>query len=143
MLMLYAACSQRLSSSLMATKPQRLHQIASGASILGSGKKPRAMTTSTATADSPMREEFAKYTDYLNQLNDKRERVVKASRDVTMNSKKVIFQVQEYVEAATLCRFCKAGTLLNLAEINASLLSLSDESLEPLQINVLDYLLGI
>ncbi|CAL9111381.1 unnamed protein product [Musa textilis] len=193
MLMLYAACSQRLSSSLMATKPQRLHQIASGASILGSGKKPRAMTTSTATADSPMREEFAKYTDYLNQLNDKRERVVKASRDVTMNSKKVIFQVhrmskdnredvlakaendlaavtdqymsklvkeldgtdfwklrraytfavQEYVEAATLCRFCKAGTLLNLAEINASLLSLSDESLEPLQINVLDYLLGL
>ncbi|CAL9047322.1 unnamed protein product [Musa banksii] len=193
MLMLYAACSQRLSSSLMATKPQRLHQIASGASILGSGKKPRAMTTSTATSDSPMREEFAKYTDYLNQLNDKRERVVKASRDVTMNSKKVIFQVhrmskgnredvlakaendlaavtdqymsklvkeldgtdfwklrraytfavQEYVEAATLCRFCKAGTLLNLAEINASLLSLSDESLEPLQINVLDYLLGL
>ncbi|RWW24443.1 hypothetical protein BHE74_00002622 [Ensete ventricosum] len=79
MLMLYAACSQRLSSSLMATKPQRLHQnclrsfsllvaVASGASILGSGKKQRAMTTSTATADSPMREEFAKYTDYLNQL---------------------------------------------------------------------------
>lgn len=28
--------------------------------------------------------------------NDKRERVVKASRDITMNSKKVIFQVHRY-----------------------------------------------
>ncbi|CAK9159163.1 unnamed protein product [Ilex paraguariensis] len=52
-------------------------------------------------------------------------------------------QVQEYVEAATLCNFCKTGTLLNLDEINAALLSLSDQSVEPLQINVLDYLLGL
>ncbi|XP_042444803.1 translin-associated protein X-like isoform X2 [Zingiber officinale] len=53
------------------------------------------------------------------------------------------FAVQEYVEAATLFRFCKSGTLLNLAEINASLLPLTEESIEPLQINVLDYLLGL
>lgn len=52
-------------------------------------------------------------------------------------------QVQEYVEAATFCNFCKSGTLLNLDEINATLLPLSDPSLEPLQINVLDYLLGV
>ncbi|MQM01280.1 hypothetical protein Taro_034031 [Colocasia esculenta] len=52
-------------------------------------------------------------------------------------------KVQEYVEAATLCRFCKAGTLLNLDEINANLLSLSEPSTEPLQINILDYLLGV
>lgn len=52
-------------------------------------------------------------------------------------------QVQEYVEAATLCNFCKTGTLLNLSEINASLLPLSDPSIEPLQINVLDYILGV
>lgn len=52
-------------------------------------------------------------------------------------------QVQEYVEAATLCNFCKNGTLLNLDEINATLLPLSDPSLEPLQINILDYLLGV
>ncbi|XP_028123162.1 translin-associated protein X-like [Camellia sinensis] len=129
--------------------------------------------------------------------NDKRERVVKASRDITINSKKVIFQVhrlskhnkkevlekaekdlvavtdqyvawlvkelegtdfrklrrayspgvlpllQQYVEAVTLCKFCKTGTLLNLGEINGILLPLSDPSLDPLQINVLDYLLGI
>ncbi|OMO93603.1 Multi antimicrobial extrusion protein [Corchorus capsularis] len=125
--------------------------------------------------------------------NEKRERVVKASRDITMNSKKVIFQVhrlgknnreevlekaekdlaavtdqhisrlvkelqgtdfwklrrayspgvQEYVEAATFFKFCQTGTLLNLDEINASILPLSDPSLEPLQINLLDYLLGL
>lgn len=51
--------------------------------------------------------------------------------------------MQEYVEAATFFKFCKAGTLLNLDEINAALLLLSDPSLEPLQINVLDYLLGV
>ncbi|KAJ9554143.1 hypothetical protein OSB04_018188 [Centaurea solstitialis] len=129
---------------------------------------------------------------YLLQ-NDKRERVVKASRDITINSKKVIFQVhrisknnkdevlekaekdlsavrdqhiarlvnelqgtdfwklrrayspgvQEYVEAATLCKFCTSGTLLNLDEINSMLLPLSDASLEPLQINILDYILGL
>ncbi|KAF2298896.1 hypothetical protein GH714_028960 [Hevea brasiliensis] len=51
--------------------------------------------------------------------------------------------VQEYVEAATFCKFCRTGTLLNLDEINASLLPLSDPSLEPLQLNILDYLLGL
>ncbi|KAH7569950.1 hypothetical protein JRO89_XS05G0022700 [Xanthoceras sorbifolium] len=126
-------------------------------------------------------------------INDKRERVIKASRDITSNSKKVIFQVhrisrhnkeavlekaekdlaavtdqyisqlvkelqgtdlwklrrayspgvQEYVEAATFCKFCRTGTLLNLEEINATLLPLNNPSLEPLQVNVLDYLLGL
>ncbi|KAL6528031.1 hypothetical protein OROHE_014981 [Orobanche hederae] len=152
------------------------------------------MTTSAAGSEpSIMKDAFSKYASYLNDLNDKRERVVKASRDVTMNSKKVIFQVhriskqnkeevlekaekdlaavmdqhlsrivkelrgtdfwklrrayspgvQEYVEAATLCNFCKNGTLLSLDEINASLRMPSDLSVEPLQINVLDYLLGL
>lgn len=55
----------------------------------------------------------------------------------------LILQVQEYVEAATFCKFCRTGTLLNLDEMNATLLPLSDPSLEPLQINVLDYLLGV
>ncbi|XP_047043775.1 translin-associated protein X-like [Lolium rigidum] len=53
------------------------------------------------------------------------------------------FGVQEYIEAATFCRFCKTGTLLSLDEINDSLLALSDKSVEPLQINVLDYILGV
>ncbi|KAL0836956.1 hypothetical protein Bca101_088846 [Brassica carinata] len=125
--------------------------------------------------------------------NEKRERVVKASRDITMNSKKVIFQVhrlskdnkeevlekagkdletvreqhfarlmkelqgteflklrrayspgvQEYVEAATFYKFCVSGTLSTLDEINSTLLPLSDPSLEPLQINILDYILGL
>ncbi|XP_050130397.1 uncharacterized protein LOC126607031 isoform X1 [Malus sylvestris] len=178
---------QRLSLA-MALKPHRLHSIADTTSQSGP-KKARTMTTET----SSMKDAFSKYADYLNNLNDKRERVVKASRDITINSKKVIFQVhriskhnkeevlqkaekdlvavtdqyisrlvrelqgtdfwklrrayspgvQEYVEAATFCKFCRTGTLLNLEEINATLLPLSDPSLEPLQINVLDYLLGL
>ncbi|CAD6232105.1 unnamed protein product [Miscanthus lutarioriparius] len=179
-------------------------QLEPGSSSPLSGSAPkrfRAMATDVAAAADPpaargcptMKAEFAKHAEYLNALNDKRERLVKASRDVTMNSKKVIFQVhritkvnrdevlskaendlaavvnqyiaklvkelqgtdfwklrraytfgvQEYVEAATLCRFCKTGTLLSLAEINDSLLALSDKSVEPLQLNVLDYLLGV
>ena len=54
-----------------------------------------------------------------------------------------MLQVQEYIEAATFCRFCKTGTLLSLDEINDSLLALSDKSVEPLQTNVLDYILGV
>ncbi|CAA2958514.1 translin-associated X [Olea europaea subsp. europaea] len=140
-----------------------------------------------------MKDAFAKYANYLNDLNDKRERVVKASRDVTMNSKKVIFQVhrigkqnkdevlekaekdlavvrdqyvsrlakelqgtdfwrlrqayspgvQEYIEAVTLFNFCKAGTLLDLDGVNAALRPLSNPSMEPLQINIIDYVLGL
>lgn len=52
-------------------------------------------------------------------------------------------QVQEYVEAATFYKFCLSGTLVTLDEINETLLPLSDPSLEPLQINILDYLLGV
>ncbi|XP_031495096.1 uncharacterized protein LOC116260765 isoform X1 [Nymphaea colorata] len=170
-----------------------LHHPGEGASPLA--KRPRRMTTMAASgpADSAMKETFGYYAQYLNELNEKRERVVKASRDVTINSKKVIFQVhrisnhnreevlekaekdlslvtdqymarlvnelqgsdfwklrrayspgvQEYVEAASLCKFCKSGTLLTLSEINKSLLCLSDKFAEPLQINILDYLLGI
>ncbi|CAL5399203.1 unnamed protein product [Camellia sinensis] len=174
---------------LMAPKPQRLNRVAE-TTLQRATKRPRTITT---TAESSMRDAFAKYADCLNELNDKRERVVKASRDITINSKKVIFQVhrmskhnkeevlekaekdlaavtdqyvarlvkelggtdfwklrrayspgvQEYVEAMTLFKFCKTGTLLNLGEINGILLPLSDPSLDPLQINVLDYLLGL
>ncbi|XP_062195898.1 uncharacterized protein LOC133899018 isoform X2 [Phragmites australis] len=66
-------------------------------------KRSRTMATdaTAAAADPPsaskgcpaMKAEFVKHAEYLNALNDKRERLVKASRDVTMNSKKVIFQV--------------------------------------------------
>ncbi|KAI3467208.1 hypothetical protein Pfo_023871 [Paulownia fortunei] len=180
--------------SLMAPKPQRFRQFAETAVLGAAAKKPGTLSTNAADSDpNPMKDAFSKYASYLNDLNDKRERVVKASRDVTMSSKKVIFQVhriskhnkeevlekaekdlaavvdqymsrivkelqgtdfwklrrayspgvQEYVEAATLCNFCKTGALLNLEEINASFRTLSDPSVEPLQINVLDYLLGL
>eukprot|EP00257_Ricinus_communis_P028486 XP_025015900.1 translin-associated protein X isoform X2 [Ricinus communis] len=169
------------------SKPHRPHHQA-GTALQSSTKRARTMSTESSFKDA-----FSKYADYLNNLNEKRERVVKASRDVTMNSKKVIFQVhrlskynkeevlekaekdlaavtdqhmsrlvkelqgtdfwklrrayspgvQEYVEAATFFKFCRTGTLLNLDEINATLLPLSDPSLEPLQLNVLDYLLGL
>lgn len=55
----------------------------------------------------------------------------------------LLSQVQEYVEAASLCKFCKSGTVLTLSEINKTLLYLSDKFVEPLQINILDYLLGV
>lgn len=151
-------------------------------------KKARTMST-----ESSMKDAFSTYADYLNNFNEKRERVVKVSRDITMNSKKVIFQVhrlskdnkeevlekagkdleavrdqhfarlmkelqgtdfwklrrayspgvQEYVEAATFYKFCLSGTLCTLDEINTTLVPLSDPSLEPLQINILDYILGL
>ncbi|KAE9597935.1 hypothetical protein Lal_00029604 [Lupinus albus] len=194
--MLHSLSSLHKISLFMATKPQRLlHQTVAGTNLQNSAKRARTMATSSqATTDSsPMKDAFTKYAQYLNDLNDKRERVVKASRDITMNSKKVIFQVhrlskynkdevlekaekdlaavtdqyisrlvrelqgtdfwklrrayspgiQEYVEAATFCNFCKSGTLLKLDEINNTFLPLSDPSIEPLQINILDYLLGI
>ncbi|KAH9295345.1 hypothetical protein KI387_038933, partial [Taxus chinensis] len=53
----------------------------------------RFKATMPADNPSPFKNEFEKYCEHLNQLNDKRERLVKASRDVTQNSKKVIFQV--------------------------------------------------
>ncbi|XP_074274779.1 uncharacterized protein LOC141598864 isoform X2 [Silene latifolia] len=184
--MLYIGAFHKLSLMASKPKPSLLHQ--AGTRWESIAKKPRMMTT-----DSSMSDAFSKYADYLNNLNDKRERVVKASRDITMNSKKVIFQVhrigkqnkdavlekaekdlqavrdqhvsrlvkelngsdfwklrrayspgvQEYVEAATFCKFCRTGSLLNLDEINATFLPLSDPSIEPLQINTLDYLLGV
>ncbi|KAJ6324622.1 hypothetical protein OIU76_011837 [Salix suchowensis] len=163
---------------IMASKPNPhlLHQVA-GAALQIPPKKARTMirtSESSSSSSSSFKEAFGNYADYLNNLNEKRERVVKASRDITMNSKKVIFQVhriskynraevldkaekdlaavtkqymlklvQEYVEAATFCKFCRTGTLLHLDEINATLLPLSEPSVEPLQINVLDYLLGL
>ncbi|CAN7119986.1 unnamed protein product [Brassica rapa subsp. narinosa] len=67
-------------------KPQRLHQIAeTDAEQLV--KKARTMTT-----ESSMKDAFFLYADYLNNFRE-RERVVKVSCDITMNSKKVIFQV--------------------------------------------------
>lgn len=188
--MLYAVATlQKHCLSLMATKPNpsRITHLA-GARWESVAKKPRMMTTDASLTDA-----FTNYAEYLNNLNEKREKVVKASRDITMNSKKVIFQVhrigkhnkdevlekaekdlqavrdqhvsrlvkelngtdfwklrrayspgvQEYVEAATFCKFCRAGTLLNLDEMNATFLQLSDPSIEPLQINILDYLLGL
>ncbi|XP_011009559.1 PREDICTED: translin-associated protein X isoform X2 [Populus euphratica] len=173
-------------------KPHLLHK-GGAAALQSSAKRARTMSSTSESSSSSFKDAFGNYANYLNNLNDKRERVVKASRDITMNSKKVIFQVhriskdnrdevldkaekdlasvteqymfklvkelqgtdfwklrrayspgvQEYVEAATFCKFCRTGTLLNLDEINATLLPLSEPSVEPLQINVLDYLLGL
>ncbi|XVE85696.1 hypothetical protein DITRI_Ditri17bG0111600 [Diplodiscus trichospermus] len=189
MLLRRMSLSWRLLAPELKFKPHRLPPSADASLALESStKRERTMSTLSSINDA-----FSTYADYLNSLNEKRERVVKASRDVTINSKKVIFQVhrisknnreevlekaekdlaamtdqhmsrlvkelqgtdfwklrrayspgvQEYVEAATFFKFCQTGNLLNLDEINASLLPLSDPSLEPLQINLLDYLLGL
>ncbi|KAL5761579.1 hypothetical protein ACOSP7_017843 [Xanthoceras sorbifolium] len=191
---MYASILTRISALPMASKPKPhlLDQLA-GTALQSSAKRVRTMNTESSSTTMTMKDAFANYADYLNHFNDKRERVIKASRDITSNSKKVIFQVhrisrhnkeavlekaekdlaavtdqyisqlvkelqgtelwklrrayspgvQEYVEAATFCKFCRTGTLLNLEEINATLLPLNDPSLEPLQVNVLDYLLGL
>nr|KJB30506.1 hypothetical protein B456_005G147500 [Gossypium raimondii] len=59
-----------------------------------STKRPGTMSTHSSLKDA-----FSSYADHLNALNEKRERIVKASRDVTMNSKKVIFQVHRISKA--------------------------------------------
>ncbi|XP_060185310.1 uncharacterized protein LOC132614792 isoform X2 [Lycium barbarum] len=190
--MLLYASKLSLIVMMAPAKPQRIRHLV-GTTWESAMKKARTMSSESESESSSMKDAFSKYADYLNNLNDKRERVVKASRDITMNSKKVIFQVhrmskqnkeevldkalkdlaavndqylsrlvkelqgtdfwklrrayspgvQEYVEAATLCNFCKTGTLLTLDEINATLLPLSDPSAEPLQVNILDYILGL
>ncbi|KAL4575664.1 hypothetical protein LXL04_022515 [Taraxacum kok-saghyz] len=192
--MLYSRALLHLHRQLfpMAPKSHRIRQLADS-TMQGAGKKARSVGTESASTSSSMKDSFSRYAEYLNHFNDKRERVVKASRDITINSKKVIFQVhrmsknnkdevlekaekdlsavkdqhiarlvnelqgtdfwklrrayspgvQEYIEAATLCKFCTSGTLLNLDEINTMLLPLSDPSFEPLQINILDYILGL
>ncbi|XP_059648718.1 uncharacterized protein LOC132294759 isoform X3 [Cornus florida] len=83
--MFYSSAFQKL--YIMAAKPHRFRQIAD-TTLQSAAKRPRSVST-----DCSMKDAFAKYADYLNGLNDKRERVVKASRDITINSKKVIFQV--------------------------------------------------
>ncbi|KAG5608087.1 hypothetical protein H5410_019368 [Solanum commersonii] len=90
-MLLYAS---KLSFIVMAPKPQRIRRLV-GTTWQSAMKKARTMSTETDT-ESSMKDGFSKYADYLNNLNDKRERVVKASRDITMNSKKVIFQVHRY-----------------------------------------------
>ncbi|EPS63067.1 hypothetical protein M569_11720, partial [Genlisea aurea] len=143
---------------------------------------------------NPMKDAFSIYATYLSDLYERRERIVRASRDLTMNSKKAIFQVhridkhnkqnvlekahsdlatvadqhlsrlakelqgsdiwklrrayspgvQEYVEASTFYNFCINGSLLTLDEMNSMLRPPSiDPSVEPFQINLLDYLLGV
>ncbi|KAG6546636.1 hypothetical protein Mapa_011825 [Marchantia paleacea] len=52
------------------------------------GKKPRIMTE-----ESPLQSKFHEIGRALDLMNEKRERLVKASRDVTIHSKKVIFAV--------------------------------------------------
>lgn len=53
------------------------------------GKKPRAM----ACSDNVLHPQFEQYCKYLDATNEKRERLVKASRDLTYHSKKVIFLI--------------------------------------------------
>ncbi|KAJ6324623.1 hypothetical protein OIU76_011837 [Salix suchowensis] len=79
----------------MASKPNP-HLLHQGAALQIPPKKARTMirtSESSSSSSSSFKEAFGNYADYLNNLNEKRERVVKASRDITMNSKKVIFQV--------------------------------------------------
>lgn len=84
---------------MLARSARRLSPMAAKRPLTPAGvpnKRPATLanysTTEMAT-ENPFKAEFEKYRDQLNEMNDKRERLVKASRDVTQSSKKVIFQV--------------------------------------------------
>ncbi|XP_056697090.1 uncharacterized protein [Spinacia oleracea] len=165
---MYAATAiQKLALMASKPKPSRLPNLA-GARWESVAKKPRMMTTDASLTDA-----FSKYADYLNNLelfldnrigkHNKDEVLEKAEKDLQAVRDQHVSRlvkelngtdfwklrrayspgVQEYVEAATFCKFCRTGTLLNLDEINATFLHLNGSSIEPLQINILDYILGV
>lgn len=43
------------------------------------------------SADTPIMKQFRKYREILDDKNDRFERIVKASRDITIESKRIIF----------------------------------------------------
>ncbi|GKC40849.1 translin-associated protein X, partial [Tanacetum coccineum] len=76
--------------------------------------------------------------------NNKDEVLKKAEKDLSaFRDQQIAWLIQESVKAATLCKLCTTGNLLNLEELNSMLLPLSDPSFEPFQINILDYVLGL
>lgn len=51
-------------------------------------------TTASSNQDTVLMDLFREYSKTLDQKNDKYERVYKASRDVTVRSKRIIFSLQ-------------------------------------------------
>ncbi|CAM8984011.1 unnamed protein product [Rhodiola kirilowii] len=151
-------------------KPQRLHQLA-GMAMQSGAKRPKVMSGE----DSAMKDTFGSMLSISMSLfglgsglsNDKRERLVKASRDITMNSKKVIFQVHriskdnkdEVLEKAEkdlkavmdqhIARLLKELNGTDFWKLRRAYSPGVQEFIEawpviePLQINILDYLLGL
>lgn len=54
---------------------------------------PQAQKKDVASIDGPFHAEFRELAKELDSYNEKRERLIRASRDVTMASKKIIFQL--------------------------------------------------
>jgi hypothetical protein len=48
-------------------------------------------TNDDESADTPIMKLFRKYREILDDKNDRNERIVKASRDITIESKRIIF----------------------------------------------------
>jgi hypothetical protein len=57
-------------------------------------------------------QQFQQYAHQLDAVNEKRERIVKASRDVTTSSKKVIFQIHRLSLTPLLERHLKASRMM-------------------------------
>jgi hypothetical protein len=61
----------------------------SPSSIMAGEKRPFAATAASSSSASPFMPMFEKFRDNLDEHHDRRERIIKASRDITALSKKM------------------------------------------------------
>ncbi|GLD56148.1 translin-associated protein X [Lates japonicus] len=121
----------------------------------------------SANPSSPIVAVFKVFQQELDTKHDKYERLVKISRDVTIESKRAIFLlhrvtrkggIQEYVEAVSFLHYIRHRSLISLEEINARLVFMRTEKADPkgaaealplgaqvltFQVMPSDYLLGV
>ena len=62
----------------------------------GGGQKPGVNPQPNVHSDNPVIQQFQKFAVSLDQRHDKRERLVKLSRDVTIEAKRIIFLLHRY-----------------------------------------------
>ena len=62
----------------------------------GGGHKPGINPQPNVHSDNPVIQQFQKFAVSLDQRHDKRERLVKLSRDVTIEAKRIIFLLHRY-----------------------------------------------
>ncbi|KAL3655033.1 hypothetical protein CASFOL_000819 [Castilleja foliolosa] len=117
------------------------------------------VTSADDSQPSTMKDAFSNYASYLNNLpgcnyeqqkghfkDNKEEVLEKAEKDLAAVMNQHVSRIVKELQGTDFWKLRRAyslGNILSLDDINASLRTLSDPSIEPLQINVVDYLLGI